>query len=105
MAKYAFQRDAFRVWLRRNFRAKFKTEDSCECPLAQFARRGCKMPEANVGRTSITFYDKKENNDVVLMTKDWQERFIAEVDSQTGPITGKEAYKILNRVTRGRIAA
>lgn len=96
MTKYNFGRDAFRVWLRNNLNTKFRRNSSCACPLAKFARIACGLPKATIDTDVITYGKER------YATKPWMARFINEVDYGPGnTVKGKEAYRILNRISRG----
>jgi hypothetical protein len=94
---YNFGRDAFRVWLRKNPTLKFRTCDSGKCPLATFARKACGYKGAYVDSGEVKLGKTKR------AAKRWEADFVGEVDMYIDRITGREAYRILNRVTRGRV--
>lgn len=95
-ARYAFARDAFRVWLRKNVNAKFRRCASGACPLAIFAIKGCGFKKVTIDQDEIHV------NGVRHPTKNWMSKFINEVDEGEGRVTGREAYRILNKISRGR---
>lgn len=96
MSNYNFGRDAFRVWLRKNPNSKFRRQDSCACPLAAFAKKGCGYKGVSVDQDEITL------NGITKPAKPWMTKFIETIDDgNSSRVSGREAYRVLNRISRG----